>query len=158
MVMTFKRTPGSRMRGRRVNAENWNGISRTNEGATVIPFGVPVISGAGDHGCLPLTAAAQTVLGISEANQVLPHTGDSYNQYDTVAICESGVIAVEVGDAVVKGAIARFNVISGLWTDAAASATVLTIPGAYFDETGGAANAIVALRYRRLAPSLSAAT
>lgn len=158
MVMTFKSTPGSRTRGRRVNAEDWNGISRTNESATAIPFGVPAIAGAGDRGCLPLTAAAQTVLGITEANQVLPHIGDVYSQYDTVAICERGVIAVEVGDSVVKNAIARFNVTSGLWTDSVASATVLTIPGAYFDETGGGANAIVAVRYRRLAPSLSAAT
>lgn len=155
MAYTFREAPGLRALGRRVNSEEWNTVSRTLEGTTPLPFAVPVRDGAGDRGCRPLTAAAQNILGIAEANQVLPRPGDQYVQYDTVAVCEVGVIAVRIGDAVVKGAQARFNVTSGKWTDAAASATVLTIPGATFEETGAADGDIVALRYRRPNPSVS---
>ena len=157
MAITFKQTPASYAVGRRVNAEEWNTISRTLQGTTAVGFGVPVIAHASIRkSCGPLTAAAQTVLGITEADVTLPHTGDNYQQYDTVAICEVGVIAVKILDPVVKGAQARFDVTNQGWTDAAASATVLTIPGAYFDEAGAAANDLVPLRYRRIAPSLSA--
>lgn len=157
MAITFRENPASYMRGRRVNAEEWNGISRTFETASAqLPFGVPAVAGTGRRGCVALTAAAQVVLGITEANQVLPRPGDYYLQYDSVAICETGVIAVATGtDPVVKGAQARFDVTAGVWTDAAASATVLTIPGAFFDDNI-AANSVGPLRYRRPQPSLSA--
>lgn len=155
MPITFKEKPAQYMRGRRVNAEEWNGVSRNLEGTTPVPFAVPVIAGAAAKGCLPLTAAAQTVVGITEASQVLPHSGDEYRQYDTVAICETGVIAVLTSAAVTKDSQARFNVTSQAWTGAAASATVLTIPGATFD-AAGASGALVPVRYRRPNPSLSA--
>lgn len=160
MAITFRENPASYMRGRRVNAEEWNGISRTFETGSnaQLPFGVPAVAGTGSRGCVALTAAAQNVLGITETNQVLPRPGDYYIQYDTVAICEVGVIAVATGtDPVAKGAQARFDVTNGVWTDAAASATVLTIPGAFFEDAI-AANSVGPLRYRRPQPSLSAAT
>lgn len=160
MAITFRENPASYMRGRRVNAEEWNGISRTFETGSnaQLPFGVPVVAGSGRRGCVALTAAAQNVLGITETNQVLPRPGDYYMQYDTVAICEVGVIAVATGtDPVVKGAQARFDVSNGVWTDASASSTVLTIPGAFFDDAI-AANSVGPLRYRRPQPSLSAST
>lgn len=157
MAITFRENPASRMRGRRVNAEEWNTVSRTFETApnAQLLFGVPAVAGTGRRGCVNLSAAGQVVLGITEANQVLPRPGDYYVQYDTVPICEVGVIAVQVGDAVVKNAQARFNVSTQMWTDAAASGTVLTIPGAFFDEDGTTSE-FVALRYRRPQPSLSA--
>lgn len=154
MAITFKENPASYARGRRVNAEEWNGISRSLEGTTALAFGVPAIAGTSDRTCLPLTAAAQTVLGVTEANQVLPHPGDEYRQYETVAICENGVIGVVVGANVTKGAQARFNTANGTWTGGAASATVLTIPGATFDEAG-TNGAVVPLRYRRPNPSVA---
>lgn len=156
MAITFRDAPAKRALGRRANAEEWSGISRTLEGTTPLKFGVPAIAGTGDRGCLPLSAASQTILGITEADQTLTHPGDEYRQYDSVAICEVGVIQCEIGDAVVKNAQARFNVTSGKWTDAAASSTVLTVPGATFDETGTADGQIVNIRYRRPNPSLSA--
>jgi hypothetical protein len=159
MAYQFMENPGSRMRGRRANAEQWNTVSRTFETSSnaQLPFGVPAVAGSGRMGCVALTAAGQNVLGITEAHQVLPRPGDYYLQFDTVPICEFGVMNVEVGDAVVKGAQARFNVTSGKWTDSAASATVLTIPGAFFDESGGADGEILPIRYRRPQPSVSAA-
>ena len=139
--------------GRRVNMEEYNTLTRTAEGA--IAFGIPVRAGAGDRGVLAIDATTgRNVLGISEASQVLPHTGDAYAQYDNVTVCESGVIGVVLDDDVVRGAVARFNTATGKWTDAAQSATVVTIPGAQFEYTGKA-GAVGAVRYRRPVPSLS---
>jgi hypothetical protein len=141
--------------GRRANMEEWNAITRTLEGETPLGFGVPAIAGTGAHTCAPLTAAAQNVLGITEASLTLPRPGDQYVQYDNVAICESGVIGVLLGANVTKGAQARYDVTNKVWTGAAASATVLTIPGAQFDEAGSS-GAVGIIRYRRPVPSLSA--
>lgn len=139
--------------GRRVNMEEFNTITRTAEGA--IAFGIPVRAGSGEHGALAIDATTgRNVLGISETSQVLPHTGDAYAQYDNVSIIESGVVGVLLDDDVVKGAVARFNTVTGKWTDAAQSATVVTIPGAQF-EYGGKAGAVGVVRYRRPVPSLS---
>lgn len=95
-----------------------------------------------------------TVLGITEASQVLPHTGDSYAQYDNVGICESGVIGVLLGANVTARSPARWNTANKTWTGAAQSATVVTIPGAEF-EVAGSSGAIGLVRYRRPVPSLS---
>jgi len=155
MAIQFKENLAPFAVGRRVNMEEWNTITRTKEGAGTLGFGVPAIAGAGKHSCLPLTAAAQNVLGITEAVSTLPHTGDAYEQYDNVAICESGVIGVPLGANVTKGSAARFDVNAGAWTGANASGTVLTIPGAQFEEDGTSGE-VGAVRYRRPIPSLSA--
>lgn len=154
--LTFKENLTAYAVGRRVNMEEWNTITRSLEGEdATLGFGVPVIAGTGDHSCAPLTATGQRVLGISEANVVLPRVGDNYARYDNVAICEVGVIGVQLGtDPVAKGAAARYDLTNKVWTDAAASATVMSIPGAEF-EVAGAANTVCAVRYRRPIPSLS---
>lgn len=153
MAIQFKQEMTPYAVGRRVNMEEWNAITRTAEGA--IAFGIPVIAGSGEHGTVAIDATnGRNVLGISEASQVLPHTGDAYAQYDNVAICESGVIGVVLDDDVVKGAQARFNTATGKWTDAAQSATVVTIPGAQFEYTGKAGEVGV-VRYRRPVLSVS---
>lgn len=141
--------------GRRVNAEEWNGISRTLAGTANVGFGVPVINGTARHTVLPLTAAGQQIAGITETSFVLPHVGDYYEPLDTVAVCESGVIGVVLDANVTKGAVARFNVTTQKWTGAAASSTVLTIPGATFDEAGNA-DEVGVLRFRRPNPAASA--
>lgn len=154
-MIEFKADMAAYAVGRRINMEEYNTITRTAEG--VIGFGVPVMAGAGEHGAAALDATTgRNVLGISEANQVLNHPGDNYEQYDNMTICESGVIGVLLGAAVTKGAVARFNTANGTWTGAAQSATVVTIPGAQF-EYGGASGAVGAVRYRRPVPSLSVA-
>lgn len=159
MAITYRDTIPAYALGRRANMGEWNTITRTNEGATAIGFGAPVMVGTGAHTCLPLSATTgQNVLGITEASQVLPAAGatpaDSYPQYASVAICESGVIGVLLGADVTKGAQARWNTANNTWTGAAQSATVVTIPGAQFDEAG-ASGAIGIVRYRRPVPSLS---
>ncbi len=141
--------------GRRVNMEEWNTITRTKEGAGTAAFGAPVMAGTADHTCVALDATnGRNVLGITEAALTLPHTGDAYEQYDDVAVCEVGVIGVLLGANVTKGAQARWNTANGTWTGAAQSATVVTIPGAQFDESG-VSGAVGVIRYRRPVPSLS---
>lgn len=155
MAIIFRETISAFAVGRRVNMEEWNSITRTKEGAGQLGFGVPAIDGTGAHTCAPLTAAAQNVLGITEACLTLPRPGDNYEQYDNVAICEVGVIGVLLGANVTKGQPARYDVTNKVWTNASASSTVLTIPGAQFEESGSS-GAVGAVRYRRPVPSLSA--
>lgn len=155
MAIQYRDTLQAYQVGRRVNMEEWNTITRTKEGAGQLGFGVPAIAGTGDHTCAALTAADQNVLGITEACLTLPRPGDNYEQYDNVAICEVGVIGVLLGANVTKGTQARFDVTNKVWTGANASSTVLTIPGAQFEESGSAGE-VGAVRYRRPIPSLSA--
>jgi len=155
MPITYRDTIPAFALGRRVNMEEWNTFTRTKEGAAALGFGVPVMPGAGAHSCVELDATnGRNVLGITEASQVLPHVGDAYNQYDNVGICEVGVIGVMLGANVTKGAAARWDTANKVWTGAAQSATVVTIPGAQFEEDG-ASGSIGAVRYRRPVPSLS---
>lgn len=155
MPITFRETLSAYAVGRRANMEEWNAITRTKEGEGTLAFGVPVMPGTGAHSCVAMDATTgRNVLGITEASMVLPRPGDGYQQYDNVAICEIGVIGVLLGANVTKGAQARFNTANGTWTGAAQSATVVTIPGAQFDEDG-ASGAVGIVRYRRPVPSLS---
>lgn len=155
MAVTYRNSIPAFAVGRRVNSEEWNGITRTKEGSATLGFGVPVMPGTGAHTCIELDATTgRNVLGITEASQVLPHTGDAYEQYENVAICESGVIGVLLGANVTKGAQARWNTANKTWTGAAQSATVVTIPGAQFEEDGSSGS-VGAIRYRRPVPSLS---
>lgn len=154
-IINFAENMAAYAVGRRVNMEEWNTITRTKEGAATLGFGVPAMAGTADHTCTLLDATTgRNVLGITETSQVLGHIGDAYNQYDNVGICESGVIGVLLGANVAKGAQARWNTVALNWTGAAQSATVVTIPGAQFDESG-VSGAVGVVRYRRPVPSLS---
>lgn len=155
MAILYRDTLPAFAVGRRVNMEEWNSFTRTKEGAAALGFGVPVMPGTGGHTCVELDATtSRNVLGITEAAVTLPRPGDAYAQYDNVAICESGVIGVLLGANVTKGAQARWNTANKTWTGAAQSATVVTIPGAQFEEDGSN-GAVGAVRYRRPVPSLS---
>lgn len=156
MAIKFGLNPATRAIGQPVNMEEWN--ARTMLAGATVGFGRPVVQGTGDQVGIEASAAAQAVLGISFAEQLLPHAGDEYRQYDEMTVAEQCVVGVQIGaTAVTANAQARFDVTNKVWTAAAASATVLTIPGATFDEPG-AANSVVALRYRRNNPSLTASS
>ena len=155
MALNFKQNISAYAVGRRANMEEWNTLTRTKEGSGTLAFGVPVMPGTGAHTCVVLDATnGRNILGITEASVVLPRAGDAYAQYDNVGICESGVLGVLLGANVSKGAQARFNTANGTWTGAAQSATVVTIPGAQFEEDGSS-GAVGVIRYRRPVPSLS---
>ena len=155
MAIQYKDRLSAYAVGRRVNMEEWNAFTCTKEGSGTLAFGVPVMPGTATDSCVILDATTgRNVLGITEASAVLPHPGDAYQQYDNVAVCEVGVIGVLLGADVTRGAQARFNTANGTWTGAAQSATVVTIPGAQFDEAGSSGEVGV-VRYRRPVPSLS---
>lgn len=155
MAITYAASLPDYTLGQLVNMEEWNGISRVLGGSANIPFAAPVVSTAAtEWDCAPLTAAAQNVLGIARMNHVLYHTEDRYEPGDTVSIITAGVVAVNLGANVTEGAQARFDVTAGAWTGAAASATVLTIPGAQF-EHAGVNGALGVVRYQRPVPSVS---
>lgn len=146
MALVFSDTMKPFARGRRVNMEEWNTITKTFEtgGGAQLGFGVPVQRGTNAKGCVVYSNG--DIIGISEASQVLPHPGDYYSQYDNVAICEVGVIGVVVGEAVTAGNPAGFDTGSGKWVTADTAAP--QVPGAVF-ESSGDLDDVVALRYRR---------
>lgn len=148
MVMQFKTEPGSYAKGRRANAEEWNGFSRTFETApsAQLGFGVPVARGTGDHGCVAYTGSNEFI-GVSEAVQILPHPGDYFVQYDTVPVMEWGVIGVDVGGATVAaGEPAGFDTGTGLWVEGDTINPALS--GCVFETSG---TGIVLLRVRKVA-------
>lgn len=152
MALVFSETMTPFARGRRVNMEEWNTITRTFETGSnaQLAFGVPVRRGANAKGCVAITTGSAEVIGITEASQVLGHPGDYYLQYDSVAVCEVGVIGVVAGENVTAGAPAGYdstaNDGAGGWM--VADTAVSQIPGAVF-ETSGSQGEVVALRYRR---------
>lgn len=146
---TYSETMPAYAIGRRGNMEEWNTITRTLEQATALKFGVPVQRGAGEHGIVIFTTG--DFLGISEANVVLGNnTPDQYEQYQSVPVCERGVIGVGVGvGGAVAGAPAYYIAATGLWT--VTSAGNVAVPGAEFDTTA-AAGGVALVRVRRIVP------
>lgn len=145
MALTFSNTIAPFMRGRRGNMGEWDTVTRNLEGATPLYFGNPVQAGADDRGCAPYTSGR--FIGISECDQVLPHPGDYYKQYDSVAVCRSGPIAVRVAESVDAGDPAGFDPTydnnTGGWIVGDTASPGL--PGCTF-ETSGAAGTVVLLR------------
>lgn len=155
MALTFEPSLPDYLVGQLINMEEWNTISRVLGGAVNLPFGVPAVSTAAtEWDVAPLTAAAQNILGITRMNQVLYHEGDYYAPKDIASIITMGVIGVLLGADVTEGAQARFNTANGTWTGAAASSTVLTVPGAQF-EYAGKSGAVGVIRYNRPILSVS---
>lgn len=155
MPISFKKNVAAYANGKIQNMEEWN--ATTGVASAAIEFGSPVIAADGYDGVSPVSAASQNVLGIAVMEQFLPHTGDEYHANDIVTIAEQAVIGVKLGADVTKGAQARYNVTNKNWSSASASATVLTIPGAQFDESG-ASGAIGLVRFRRPVPCVSASS
>lgn len=157
-MLNFKNTLSPYAVGHRVNMEEWNGITRTFEAANDdvrLGFGVPVMVGAGKHSIVEIDATTgRNLVGITEAMPNLPRPGDGYARYDNVPVCESGVIAVATEGNVTRGGTARWNTATKRWTNAAQSATVVTIPGATFEETATAPG-VAAIRFRRANPALT---
>jgi len=153
--MEFKKEFGAYAVGRRANQEEWNTITRVAE--DTIGFGVPVTEGSGRRGVSGVISDGDTILGITEASQVLPHTGDNYLKYDNVGICEWGVIGVLLAGNAAKGAAALYDITTndeGWRSTGGTAANVFTVPGATFEE-GGVKGDIVPVRYRRPNPSIA---
>lgn len=152
-MLNFKQNLSPFAVGRRVNSEEWNTLTRTVEFANDtdrLLFGAPVSAGVGKHSAKPYDG--YNFLGISEASLNLPRPGDGYARYDSAAINEFGVIAVEIDGNTVKGASARWDTVAKKWTGAALSGTVFPVPGATFEETATAPG-VGPVRLRRPNPA-----
>jgi len=130
------------------NMEEWNGITRT--ASATIAFGAPVQRN-GDDGCAPLASGGE-FMGIAIAHHVITATNaDSYGQYDNVPIADEVGRIREIADAAIAvGAAVRFNTATGRYTTAAASGTVIDVPGAEADTAAAGAGSHFWMRLRRI--------
>jgi hypothetical protein len=96
-----------------VNEEPTRLISRTIEDAAGVGFGIGVIQGVNDKGCkVGAYTTEGAMLGVTvRQRNVSPNVlnGSGYAQYDSVRIMRSGVIWVEVTNAVVAGDPAKMD-------------------------------------------------
>lgn len=130
--------------GRRVNSEEWNTVTRN--ASADIAFGVPVEVTTGKT--IKEWDGTGVIEGITEASQVLPHTGDNYAQYDEVPVCEVGVIGVKVeGASIVRNAVAYYNPTTKAFSAVAGAGKFLVL-GATFDNVPDGDMALI--RYRRV--------
>lgn len=161
-MLKFSNTLSPFAVGRRANFEEWNTYTKTMEAvsaATRLGFGVPVMPGAASKTCSEIDATnGRRFLGITEAVSTLPRPDDDgFARYDEVPVMEWGVIAVQTEGNTTAGVVARWNTATKRWTIAAQSATVVTIPGATFEETA-VAPGIQLVRLRKTEnPSLTVA-
>jgi len=130
------------------NMEEWNGLTRT--ASATIAFGAPAQRN-GDAGCSPLVSGGE-FLGIAIGRHVITATNaDSYGQYDNVPLAdEAGRIRVLADAAIAVGAALRWNTATGRYTTAAASGTVIDVPGAEADTAAAGAGSQFWLRLRRI--------
>lgn len=130
------------------NMEEWNGLTRT--ASATIAFGAPA-QRSGDKGCAPFASGGE-LLGIAIGHHVITATNaDSYGQYDNVPLAdEAGRIRVLADAAITVGAALRWNTATGRYTTAAASGTVLDVPGAEADTAAAGAGSQFWLRLRRI--------
>jgi hypothetical protein len=127
--------------------EDWSGFTRTATASIV--FGAPV-QRAGDNGCAPLASGGEFI-GIARARHLATGTGDAYSQGDNVAVIDMAGRIRGLADAtIVVGAAVNFNTVSGRYTTAAASGTVIAVPGAEADTGAAAAGNAFWIRLRRL--------
>lgn len=130
------------------NMENWNGLTRT--ASATIAFGAPAQRN-GDKGCAPLASGGE-FLGLAIAHHVLTGAnGDAYAQYDNVPLAdEAGKFGGVADAAIAVGAALNWNTTSGRWTTAAASGTIIAVPGAEADTAAAGAGSFFWVRLRRI--------
>ena len=135
--------------GQKVNGEEYNAVTRVVEDAAGLAFGKPVARGAGDQGCLLLTAGnVANFLGISVRDvSVRPSAGDKYPQYGNATILTSGAIFGKLDGACTPGQQVRYDTATGNFTAAAAAGTVISLPtGWIFNETGANGDVVAIVR------------
>lgn len=144
----YQETIDQAVEGMIANTEPKNIISRELETAAGVGFGRVVTRGGTDpdHGAQVPLVAAEEALGITVRDVTLPQSSnDQYQQYDTIAILDRGVIwCTATGEAVAAGDGVVFNDTTGeLRTTAGAGWTAL--PGAIW-ESSAASGALAKVR------------
>lgn len=127
-----------------VNQELHNSVSRILADATPVGFGRAMFATGGADN-VTVTPAATTFEGVTIRDVILESaTPDTIEQYDTMSLCEKGVIVVQASVAVNRKEPAYVTA-AGAWTNISSGNTL--IPNATFDETISAAG-LVALRIK----------
>jgi hypothetical protein len=129
------------------NMEEWNGSTKT--ATATITFGAPV-QRTGDKNCSPLVTGGEYI-GVAIGHHAITSTNaDSYGQYDNVAVADEGLLYAVADAAIAAGAAVRWNTATSRYTTAAASGTVIDVPGAEADVAASGAGALFKIRLRRV--------
>ena len=129
------------------NMEEWNGSTKI--ASATIAFGAPV-QRTGDKGSSPLAAGGEYI-GVAIGHHAITATnGDSYGQYDNVPVADEGVLYALADAAIAAGAAVRWNTATSRYTTAAASGTVIDVPGAEADIAAAGAGSLFKIRLRRV--------
>lgn len=120
--------------------------SRTNEAATVIPFGVAVARGTtADFQCKAQAADGDAIIGISVRHPIKPADSsgnNTYARYDSVPVLRKGNIYVTALENAVRGdgaiAVTAQSGKIGSTTGGAAGTGRIAIPGAKWETTTAA--------------------
>ncbi len=140
--------PGKGLKGQIANAEAYNNLSRTVQGAAGIKFGAPAARGTIDHTVIPF-AASTKFIGLAVMTMAVPPvaTGstlvDGYPQDFTGAFMTDGTMFVESGGVIAAGDTLYYNTVTDQYVNAAGTNIVGPIPGAFFDTSATAAGQIV---------------
>lgn len=131
--------------GMHANMEEWNAITRI--ASANIAFGAPV-QRLGDNGCAPLTNGE--FIGVAKAMHLVTGNGDTYVAGDNVPVVDAGVLFGLADAAIVAGTALRWNTATSRYTTAAASGTVIDMPGVEADTAASGAGILFKLRLRRV--------
>lgn len=127
-----------------VDQELHNSTSRILADATPIGYGRAVFATGGGKRVTATPAAGQFE-GVTIRDVIVESaTPDTFEQNDTMSLCEKGVIVVQAAVAVNRKEQAYVTA-AGAWTNVSSGNTI--IPNTFFDETIGAAG-LVALRVK----------
>ena len=130
--------------GQIVNQELHNSTSRILVDAVAVGYGRALFASGAANG-VTATPGATTFEGVTIRDVIVESAvADTFEQYDTLSLCEKGVIAVQASVAVARKEPAYVTP-AGLWTNVSAGNTL--VPDATFDETIAAAG-LVALRIK----------
>lgn len=134
--------------GQQANMEPVDFLSRSNEAATVIGFGVIVKQGVNDKGCVAdlTNLNADNYLGLSvRERSVRPETPNGFAQYESVRIARRGCFFVTVGAAVTAGTDVTVNTTTGALSSTAVGAGQVLIPNARW-ETSASSGGLAIVR------------
>lgn len=132
--------------GQLVDGEERNTITRTVETVAGIPWAAPAGRGTGDYQAI-IGAGGYVFIGIAVRDASRPAKDlDLYARYANCRLMTRGKMWVTVGEAVLDGDTAYWNIATKKWTK---TNTDLAVPGAKFDTTAAINGlAVLALNVR----------
>lgn len=137
---TYSATHTRWVEGMVLNSEPCTVVSRVAEDAEGVGFGKVCVQGTLDNQVVDSEATAKFV-GIAVLDPT--KTGDTYAQYDTVAVMKKGVIVVTASEAVAVGDPVYYTPSTGALSKTSTSNTL--IAGATWD-TSTSGSGLAALR------------